>query len=274
MFAGLERLPDSKEHFRIFLNKLQNQDPFSFVRFSDGELEILRNHTLVIEEGAVHWSKGSFRADYPAHDFKEFIPGRDIQLRQDLTDSATYLGENFFKGVPTKSNRASRDRDFLVSLNGGTYSNLTFSDLLINENYKPFLLKALPQIIQRENVFVLANFRANVHALDGSWKHIEVQDNIFGSYLNVIDDLMDFLSGLPASSTVLSSASSLSNIVGHKLHKFRPDVTFIDIGTSINHLIGMGSTSRAYHSQLEPWSLVSFSRKIQYYILGSHKIRW
>ena len=41
---------------------------------------------------------------------------------------------NYLKGMPHK--RFKKDRDLLVTLNGGLDKNITFSDLLINSNYK------------------------------------------------------------------------------------------------------------------------------------------
>jgi hypothetical protein len=82
------------------------------------------------------------------------------------------------------------------------------------------------------------------------------------------------LINVPKSSLVLSSASSLSNILGHKLHTLRADLTFIDVGTSLNHLIGLGRSSRAYHTQLEPWTFRTLRPKVLYRLFGGHRIKW
>ena len=40
--------PDPKEHFNSFMNLLNSIKPFTFIRFSDGEVEVLRNRKLTI----------------------------------------------------------------------------------------------------------------------------------------------------------------------------------------------------------------------------------
>jgi len=266
--------PEPRAHFDFFRKELTSKNPFTFVRFSDGEVEILNNHPLVISEGFVHWSKGSVNFSYPVHDFKSFVPDRDTQLRADLLASAKHLSPTYFKGLVTRSNNAIRERDFLVDLNGGSTSNLSFCDLFINENYLRFLNVIMPIILESPEVFVVANFRANVGLVSRNWGHIPIPDNFFLDYESTFDEALGKLSAIPPNSLVLSSASSLTNILGYRLNLERPDVTFLDVGTSINHLLGLGASYRSYQTQLENWTVSSTRRKILYRVFGSHRIRW
>jgi hypothetical protein len=268
------REPNSKDDFNELTSRILKFTPTTFIRFSDGELEVLRNNPLSINNGVVKWRLGTLNAKYPPHDNKSFVPERDHKLRSDLISSARYRARGFFKGVPTSSNKASLDRDYMIGLNGGSVENLTFSDLFINENYLRFLRETLPFLQESGRVAFLGNFRAQVSAVSPKWSHIKLQDNVFPIYEAVLPGLLENLGALRDGSIILSSASSLSNILGHKLHLLRPDISFIDVGTSLNPFVGLGQTSRAYQTQLLPWVPKHLASKLKYQLLGNHKMRW
>jgi hypothetical protein len=260
--------------FSHFTNLLHNQIPFTFVRFSDGEMEILRNNKLVIGPGLITWSKGEVEYSYPDFDHKEFIPERDLQIRSDLLSSAVYIGERYFKGVPGAHNSAIDDRDLMIKLNGGNTFNLTFADLLINENYLKFRKAMVQQFLKFRDVFFLGNLRSLPELLSSKWKLIPIQDNFFSNYEEVLSKVIHRIEAIPKDSLILSSASSLSNIVGFKAHEMRSDLTFIDVGTSMHDLVGMHSGIREYHILLANSSWKNNYRKLRYVLGPSFKMKW
>lgn len=266
--------PEARRDFELIRTRFLNNVPTTFIRFSDGELEILRNYPLSITDGVVQWRLGTLDGKYPQHDNKSFVPERDHLLRSDLIASAKYRSDGFFKGIPTSSNRAKLDRNYMVELNGGDIYGLTFSDLFINENYWDFIKDVLPIFLERPNVTFVGNFRSNLSGLSERWSHVPIEDNIFPIYEYVFPRLLGTLSGLPPGALVLCSASSISNNLGHQLHQMRPDITFLDVGTSLNPFLGLGEATRAYQTQLLAWSLKNASRKLKYRLLGNHKIKW
>ena len=70
--------------FELIKRLLEKKDPFTYIRFSDGEMEIIRNPRLFIGDGRISWSKGEVLFSYPDFDFKDFSPKRDVKLRADL----------------------------------------------------------------------------------------------------------------------------------------------------------------------------------------------
>ena len=268
------QVPNVKSDFEQFRMRFVERVPTTFVRFSDGELEILRDNPLSIVNGVVNWRLGTLDGKYPEHDNKSFVPERDIALRADLISSAEYKSEGYFKGIPASSNNAIIDRDYMIQQNGGRVDGLTFSDLFINENYLRFLEDILPIFLAKSNVVFLANFRADLSRLSDKWTHLPLQDNAFPSYEEVLPKLLMRLSSVTTGSMILSSASSLSNVLGHKLHEIRPDISFVDVGTSLNPFVGLGEATRAYQTQLLPWTFKNFSRKLKYQLFGNHKMKW
>jgi hypothetical protein len=266
--------PKAKRDFQELHSRFMNNIPTTFVRFSDGELEILRNNALSITDGVVRWRLGTLDGRYPQHDNKSFVPERDTLLRSDLIASARYKSNGYFKGIPVSSNQASMDRDFMIDLNGGNVEGLTFSDLFINENYLAFINEVLPLFLEKSNVAFVGNFRANLSQLSQKWSHVPIDDNVFPVYEALFPKLLKTLSEFDPGAVVLSSASSLSNTLGHQLHQARPDITFVDVGTSLNPFVGLGEATRAYQTQLLPWSLKNASRKLKYQLLGNHRMKW
>lgn len=228
---------------------LKDKKAFTFVRFSDGEIEILRNRYLEINKGTTIFRGRTFTNDFPDFDAKKFDPMNQQNIRKDLLSSALFRHKCFFKGIPTRHNDAIKDREFLLRLNGGFESNMTFSDLFLNSNYLKYRDEVVPLFEHYEKVYVIANYRAKLVGLMSKAKHIPIPDNFFASYDDVIKSVYEEIKNIPDGSLVLSSASSLSNILGHRLHLKNPNVTFIDVGTSINDFLSLDHNTRAYHKQ-------------------------
>ena len=264
----------AKCDFELIKGLLENKDPFTYVRFSDGEMEIIRNERLFIGKGHISWSKGEVSYSYPDFDFKDFSPTRDVKLRADLISSASYKSKFFFKGIPTAHNNALEDRNLMIELNGGSDENLTFADLLINENFMKFRKQLVSIFSLYDSVYYFGNYRANPELVNRSWKLIPLQDNFFADYQKVLNESLAVLGGLPRNSLVLSSASSLTNILGHQLHESRPDLTFLDIGTSMHDLVGMESGIRGYHILLSRNTPRNLVRKIRFVMDQSFKLKW
>ena len=270
-FAGS---PDGAiKHFRFLIARLDQRIPFSFVRFSDGELEILRNETLEISANKVVWSKGQVHFSYPEYDFKSYLPEENAELRALLEKSAIYSADNFFKGIPTAHNRAPADTALMKKL---SYSetNLTFADLFVNDHYPLFLREFVPRVTARDNVLLIGNYRMNSAQLNPNWLFHGIPDNAFGKFAQVVGDARRFCLELPRDFIVLCSASSITNVLGHQLHEVRPDLTFVDIGTTLHPLAGMPSSRRSYLTQMEPWTPNNFVPKLKYILAPGRRLRW
>jgi hypothetical protein len=264
----------SKGDFNFLLSKIENKTPFTFLRFSDGEMEIIRNKELIIKEGEIIWSKGKIKHSYPKFDFKTFSPEINSDLRTDLISSAKFKSDNYIKGVPTHHNNAVLDRNLMFELNGKSKNNLTFADLLLNENFQKFRRDMLPKLIEIPEVYYVGNFRANPSSVCESWKHIKVPDNLFLNYQQTKKEILANLIKIPANSLVLLSASSLSNILSHQLYLARRDLIVLDVGTSIHDLVGLQSGIREYHVLLEPNNTRSIIKKFRYKYNKSYKLKW
>jgi len=263
-----------REDYKIIARMVRDKVPFTFVRFSDGELEVIRNEKFFIGDGLISWRKGDFNFRYPEFDRKDFDPIRDEKLRSDLIESAQYKNTNFIKGIPSSHNDAIPDRDLMVSFNGNSIENLTFADLLLNMNFLRFRNEFVPLFKKFENVFMLANHRANPKLINENWELIPIQDNFFTNYENVFHESLQVLAKLPKNALVLASASSLTNILGHRLHELRKDLIFIDVGTSLHDLVGMETGIREYHSLLLPNNIPGMIKKFRLISRSNFRLKW
>lgn len=260
--------PSAIKDIEKFYQMIKSKESFSFIRFSDGELEIIRNRYLKISKGKTHFRGKIFHNSFSEIDSKEFDPKLNYDIRQDLIYSAVAKMHNFYKGMPHK--RSKKDRDLLVTLNGGLDENITFADLLINSNYKFYRENIVPEYQNYKNIYLIANYRAKPRDILSKSIHLKIPDNFFSNYKKVKEQLISYLQDIPSNSLILSSASSLTNIIGHEIYRLRNDLTFIDVGTSINDLIGLDAITRSYHMTYFSKGLKSFLIKIR----PSFYVRW
>ena len=258
-----------------FEDLISKKQPFTFVRFSDGEMEVIRNRKLFIGDNVTHFRGREFRNSFPDFDRKNFDPSSSQDLRGDLMLAATYKNNLFYKGIPTSHNNMLVEKELMLRLNGGADERLTFADLFLNSNFSNARKFFFPMAIgQFSNLFVVGNFRCS---LSDELKHgclVPIPDNFFSDYQKTLQSSMETLSVAPDSSLVLSSASSLSNILGQKLRMIRPDITFLDVGTAINDLIGLPLGTRGYHSLMNPQGFASKIRSFCYKYSREYKLRW
>ena len=264
---------EPKAELNRFLGKLIAKERFIFIRFSDGEMEILRGAKLILSDSGVTWSKGQSDFKYPAYDHKDFDPERDKALMSALTASAKHQSPEYFKGISTSHNGDLDATNKMIELNGGSEENLTFSDLWINSNYKKFLEHVLP-VLEALPVALIANYRTKPEKISNLWSLIPVPDGAFQNHAQVVQEVIEKIRILPRGSVVLSSASSISNLIGHQVSVLNIDVTFIDIGTALHEQLGFTDSRRLYISQLKPWRPSTFKEKLSYLISKGSKIKW
>jgi hypothetical protein len=266
--------PNPINQIILFEHLLQKKIPFIFIRFSDGEIEILKNRTLVIDQNKIIFRGRILKNIYPKYDFKNFDPFKSRTFRSDLLKSAMHHHHNFFKGIPTKHNKAIADREFMLRLNGGLDNNITFSDLFMNSNNVFFRQKIIKQFKSFNNISLIANYRAKPIDFLKNANLIKIPDNFFSSYEKTFGNIVKKIESLPQHSLILCSASSLSNVLGYFIDtNFPENFTFIDVGSSMNDFLGLRSDIRTYHL-LHDKSLRKLILRNLYKISKNYKLKW
>lgn len=181
----------------------------------------------------------------------------------------------YFKGIPTRHNSSVVDREFMLRLNGGFSAEMTFSDLFMNSNFVRSRNDFFPSIVEEfHNVIVVGNWRCELQGYLKNGRLVQIPDDFFSKYRQTLDSVQAALEAAPESALVLSSASSLSNVLGHRLRISRPDLTFLDIGTVLNDLMGLPLGTRAYHKLIDPRTLRERFAAWRYRRHREYQLQW
>jgi hypothetical protein len=244
--------PNAVNDLAKIFNFLNHNVNFVYIRFSDGETEILKNRYSKISKSGVIYRGRKWNSNFPKYDFKEFNPVYNQSLRKDLLKSFLHKDSLYLKGIPSSHNIAKLDRDFYLRLNGGLDRQITFSDLLMNSNYRKFLFLLKRYVAENPNkdIYVIGNFRSTPCGFLSTARLIPIEDNFFNNYNQTKENVIRAISLIKENSLILSSASSLSNVIGYYVAVNELPITFIDVGTALHKYLSLDNRSRKYTRNL------------------------
>ncbi|MCK9428899.1 MAG: hypothetical protein M0R17_02665 [Candidatus Omnitrophica bacterium] len=229
-----------------FYHRLKNNIPFSFTRFSDGCEAILKNYKLEINNNQVIFGDTIFNKGFPSIDHKCFDPNKHQHIRHLLLDSFYYQADNYYKGKICKCCVGNERYNWMLN-ELKDHSNLTWANLLVNNNYDFFIDVIVPLfkskeviLICNENSLILPVESKSIHKLPFKTSAIfHVGENCIVNDIDLIEDLKDFTGQDSQNRVYLFSASSLSNILIHQLHQFNNKNTYLNIGTTLNYYLNL-----------------------------------
>ena len=248
-----------KQEFYKLLERLKNEENFAFSRFSDGELFMLRGDRLVLSENSYTTGVKSGAGYYPKEEQKDFDPKRDKFYRDRLIDSLQHRQKNYFKGltgIVDEDIAGEGAFKYQLDLHGeGDDEHLTFSNVLINANYKRFIEEMMP-LIAKKPVVMICNEAADLSNFSFSIaKDFRVGTNCIINDYPLIEEIKTWIKDNDIKDHIfLCSASTLSNYIIHQCFEKFPDNTYIDIGSALSPWMGLEGWkhSRAY---LQHWIL-------------------
>jgi len=235
-------LKDFTTAFDNLLGMLETKENFAFTRFSDGELFIMQNKTVVLADN--HYITGQVKGAnrYTKEEHKEFHPEQHQEYREKLIECYKYTQDRYYKGICTATDGhvGKQNFDWMIDFHGGDHESLTFANLLINANYSRFVEELIP-ILMRRKVLYVVNEMAN---LDGLPFDIEkkflIGSNCMINNFDTSEKVATYIRENNISDhVVLCSAASLSNFIIHDCFKENANNTFLDIGSCLNPLLGL-----------------------------------
>lgn len=235
-------MKDFNGAFNHTIAMLKNKENFAFTRFSDGELFIMQNKTVVLADN--HYITGKIRGPnrYTKEEHKEFYPEKHQKYRQKLLECYKHNQDRYYKGICTSTDGhvGKKNFDWMISAHGGDHPNLTYANLLINANYKRFVEEMVPLFVDRDIIYVV-NSMANVSNLPFEVKKtFEIGSNCMINDYHVSEDIKNYIQQNNITDhIVLCSAASLSNFIIHDCYKDNNNNTFLDIGSCLNPLLGL-----------------------------------
>ena len=222
------------DEFDKFLDKLKNKENFAFARFSDGELFILRNETVILAENHFVTGERKGHGIYPPEEQKEFIPEKHGFFQEKLMECFKFKMPEYYKGICCRNDVGEDAFFWQKGLNGGD-ADLTFSNLLINRNYRRFVEELVPVLKERDILYVV-NESANLDGLPFEIrKDFRIGSNCMIDNYDTVQEVKRYIRDNNVKDhVVLCSAASLSNFIIRDCFEDNPNNTFLDIGSCLN----------------------------------------
>ena len=235
-------MKDFNNAFNSLLSMVKSGENFAFTRFSDGELFIMQNKTVVLADN--HYITGDIKGPnkYTKEEHKEFYPERHQFYREKLIECYKHNQENYFKGICTATDGhvGKVNFDWMIDFHGGDHPNLTFANLLINANYKRFVEEMVQNFANRDIIYVVNELADTSKLPFDIMKKFNIGSNCMIDNFDTSEKVKDYISSNNIKDAiVLCSAASLSNFVIHDCYKEDSGNTFLDIGSCLNPLLNL-----------------------------------
>lgn len=245
----------SQELFK-FVDKLKNQEPFGFSRFSDGELRILQNKKLILSEDEIvignHKNKRHYK--FPIYDQKHFDPVEHSWVRDKLIECLSYKQDNYYKGICCKCCLSGQhgltvieefQQQLDLAQSNESDEHITWSNLFLNSNYPQYLEHVVPYFFNYD-VYLIINEHAKLDKIPfpvvGDYR---VGNNCIINDIGLIDTLKNEIRTKNIKNSLfLISASTLTNFIVRDLFEFENSNTYIDIGTTLQPYLQLPSDRR------------------------------
>jgi hypothetical protein len=232
------------EEFDKFKGMLEGGVNFAFTRFSDGELFIMQNKEVQLAEQ--HFITGDTQGFgiYPPEEQKHFVPEEHAFYKDKLVEAFQYKHESYYIGLSSRKDVGDEDFEWQLDLRGSKdETKLTFANVLINNNYKRYVTEVVPMFNDRDILFV-ANERADFSRLPfkrNIRKDFRIGSNCMINDYGKVEEVKSYIEDNNIEDhIILCGAASLSNYITHECFKDNQRNTFLDIGSTLNPLLGKG----------------------------------
>lgn len=229
-----------RDDFYGLATKLKKKEPFAFTRFSDGEMLIMQNRKIVIDTNVAfahdHWGQGNWGPE----EHKTFNPETDSKLRDQLIETFKHVQPNYFKGICCRCCVGEENYNWQFNHISKDESQLTWANLLINGNYKLFVEQMVP-LMKNYPVVMVVNKLAKLDGLPFKVvKDFRIGANCHINDQHLIPEMHNWVQENDIKGHLfLFGAASLSNLLTYDLYRHFPINTYMDIGSTLNPMMGL-----------------------------------
>lgn len=222
--------------FDKMVARLKKGDPFSFSRFGDGELNVIKKikthiHTIIGSE--------------VLYDIKN----KNHACKSDeLLKALQYQAHNYFVGVSCACCIGESLHKEYIQISKQPNENLTFATLFVNANYNQFLTEFLPNI---KEAVLIANLAAQTKNLPFKVKQrFNVGQNAWVNYEPTLQSIETYITTNKINGQIFVFCAGIAScLLIYHLHKKYPQNTYIDLGSTLDVLMGIGKTRRYLKGQ-------------------------
>jgi hypothetical protein len=234
------------EHFNMLLDKLKNGENFAYSRFSDGEMYLLMDKTTKLGNGWYEIDGVRNSGSYDPINYKEVDSDKHQFFYDALKDAFKYHHENYFVGLSCKCCVGQEAFDWQLKLRGGDDEHLTWANLFINGNFNRFTNEIVPIFKDKKIVFICNETIDLTNLPFEVVKDFRVGSNCMINNFDIDKEIIEWVKTNKIKDHLfLFSASSLSEVLIHKLFMEEKENTYFDVGTGLNLFLGV-DTNRGY----------------------------
>ena len=220
----------------ILYNALVNKEHFAFSKFADGELAILKNNNIDLTKKC----NGEFKYDQNDSVDKVF--------RDRLGNSFTHQHPKYFIGIGCPCCIGEQDYKWMKMVSAQKSENLTWANIFVNGNYQYYFKNFIPEYRNHKVILVCNNKATNLDKIFPNLvKDFRVGTNAWKDDYHIIRDIKKYVDDNKIEDHLfLFAAGPFGNLLTHQLFMHNNKNTYIDIGSTLDPLMGLGGT-RGYH---------------------------
>tara|TARA_Y100000996_G_scaffold284563_1_gene224608 strand:+ start:3097 stop:3906 length:810 start_codon:yes stop_codon:yes gene_type:complete len=234
--------------FYMMLERLSDPEGFSFGRYSDGELRVLQNMTLILGDDTYQIGEQVFPwgTNYNKAEQKEFIPDQHKFYYDKLVEAFTFRKKNYYKGLSCRCCVGEQDFQWQLDLYGpGDEEHLTWANVLINCNYPSFVEEMIPEFKQHDVILVCSDTAEIDNLGFDVKKDFRVGPNCMVNDYGIIEEIKQYIETNNIENHLfLFAAATLSNYLAHQLFEFNDTNKYMDIGSTLAPLMKMDGWQR------------------------------
>ena len=219
----------------FILEKIKKGENFALTRSGDGELSIMANKFIDITKKA----NGEFKFD--PNDISDEL------YRKELIKSHIYSDPKYYVGISCPCCENTQKVEWMRKTVGT--DNITWANLFVNNNYEFFINNFIPEF-KKQKVFIVCNHKSKVDLLPFEVeKEFFVGTNAYKKDYYIVEDIKKYITDNNIKNSIfIFCAGPFGNILTHKLFEFNKENIYLDCGSALDPLMGLGKT-RGYHSQ-------------------------
>lgn len=210
--------------FDFFWKKIINGDNFTFARYADGEVMLMKGV-------AVGNNTQAYAVD------KWNSPNKLTKVGEDLLTTMNHMEDNFYYAISSTSDNIS-DYNYLNDKLKQSTDKITFVNLWINANYGK--MKDKYNNLKRD-VILLCNHKAKKENFPFNVTDIvSFPDDCINFWENGSEEFINEIIGKygnEKNKLFFISCGPVSEIIIHKLYEFNRNNTYIDVGSSIDEFV-------------------------------------
>ena len=220
----------------ILLHALKNKEHFAFTKSADGEMSIMQGNNIDL----LNKCNGEFKFDVSDETDKFY--------RDKLIEAYQYKDENYFISVGCPCCVGQNNYQWMKQFSNQELTNMTWANIFVNGNYKFYVDNFIPEY-KNHKLIVVCNNKAKLENLFGDElvKDFRVGRNAWKDNYGLIEEIKKYINDNDINDHLfLIGAGPFGNILIYELFKHNKNNTYLDIGSTLDPILGLGGT-RGYH---------------------------